>query len=61
MKRRDLVRHVVSHGCRLLRDRGKHSVYFNPANNQSSAIPRHREINDFLALKICLDLGIPAA
>lgn len=60
MKRRDLISHVVSHGCHLFRDRGKHSVYFNPANKQSSAIPRHREINDFLAIKICRDLGIPA-
>jgi hypothetical protein len=43
----------------LLRDRGKHSVYSNPANQQVSAVPRHREINEFLARKICRDLGIP--
>ncbi|HQU47245.1 MAG TPA: addiction module toxin, HicA family [Pirellulales bacterium] len=54
-----MIQHIESHGCRLLLDRGKHSIYFNPANNQLSAVPRHREINDFLALKICLDLGIP--
>ncbi len=58
MKRIDLIRHLDSHGCRLLRDKGKHSVYFNPANNQTSAVPRHRELNDFLARKICRDLGI---
>lgn len=60
MKRHDLIRHIVAHGCQLLRDRGKHSIYVNPTNNQTSAVPRHREINEFLALKICLDLGIPA-
>jgi predicted RNA binding protein YcfA (HicA-like mRNA interferase family) len=49
MKRHDLIRHVESHGCRLLRDKGKHSVYVNPANSQTSTVPRHREINDFLA------------
>ncbi len=59
MKRLDLVRHLEAHGCYLLRDRGKHSVYVNPANNQTSAVPRHRDINDFLARKICRDLGIP--
>jgi predicted RNA binding protein YcfA (HicA-like mRNA interferase family) len=58
MKRQALVRHLESHGCRLLRDKGKHSVYVNPANNQTSSVPRHREINDFLARKICRDLGI---
>jgi len=59
MKRQDLVRHLEKHGCYLLREGGKHSVYVNPVNNQTSAVPRHREINDFLARKICRDLGIP--
>ncbi|MBV8127435.1 MAG: type II toxin-antitoxin system HicA family toxin [Planctomycetaceae bacterium] len=60
MKRLELIRHLESHGCSLLRDRGKHSVYVNPVNNQVSAVPRHREINEFLARKICRDLGIQA-
>jgi predicted RNA binding protein YcfA (HicA-like mRNA interferase family) len=59
MKRVELVRHLTSHGCQLLREGGRHTLYFNPANNQTSAIPRHRDINDFLAKKICRDLGIP--
>ena len=59
MKRIDLIRHLESHGCSLLRDKGKHSVSVNPANNHTSAVPRHREINDYLARKICRDLGIP--
>jgi predicted RNA binding protein YcfA (HicA-like mRNA interferase family) len=58
MKRHELIRHLESQGCSLLRDRGKHSVYLNPANNQVSAVPRHREINEFLVRKICRDLGI---
>jgi predicted RNA binding protein YcfA (HicA-like mRNA interferase family) len=58
MKRVDLVRHVESLGCRLVREGGNHSVYVNPRNNQTSTMPRHREINDFLARKICRDLGI---
>jgi hypothetical protein len=59
MKRQDLIGHVESHGCRFLREGAKHSIYYNPANNQTSAIPRHREINEFLARKICRDPGIP--
>ncbi len=58
MKRVELIRHLEAHGCYLLRDRVKHSVYVNPGNNQTSAVPRHRDINDFLARKICRDLGI---
>jgi predicted RNA binding protein YcfA (HicA-like mRNA interferase family) len=42
MKLADLVRHLKANGCSLLRDRGKHSIYVNPANNQVSAVPRHR-------------------
>ncbi len=59
MKRVDLVRHLESKGCELLREGSRHTLYFNPANEQASAVPRHREINDFLARKICRDLGIP--
>jgi mRNA interferase HicA len=59
MKRRDLVSHLAAHGCVLLREGGRHSVYFNPATNATSTVPRHNEINDFLARKICRDLQIP--
>ncbi len=59
MKRIDLLRHLREHGCDLLREGGNHSVYGNSANGKTSAIPRHREIADLLAAKICRDLGIP--
>ena len=59
MKRRDLIRHLESCGCYLARNKGKHSIFVNPGNNQTSALSRKREINDFLARKICRDLGIP--
>ena len=59
MKRQALIRHLESHGCYLLREGGKHSICMNPENSQTSIVPRHREINDFLARKICRDLGIP--
>ncbi len=59
MTRIDLVRHLESHGCELLREGSKHTLFVNPSNEQTSAVPRHREINNFLARKICRDLGIP--
>ncbi|MFN7907211.1 MAG: addiction module toxin, HicA family, partial [Microcystis sp.] len=36
-----------------------HTIYVNRVNQKSSAIPRHREINEFLTRKICRDLQIP--
>ena len=59
MKRRDLIRHLEAHGCVLLREGGRHSVYVNRLSGKVSTIPRHREINDFLARKICRDLEVP--
>ncbi|HET9177774.1 MAG TPA: type II toxin-antitoxin system HicA family toxin [Terriglobia bacterium] len=58
MKRRDLVRHLTGQGCKLLREGAKHSVYVNPKNNFTSTVPRHREVDDFLARKICRDLSV---
>ena len=61
MKRADLVRHLERNGCVLLREGAKHSVFVNRARNKSSTVPRHREINDFLAKKICRDPDVPEA
>ncbi len=59
MKRLDLLRHLEAHGCKLLREGGSHTVYFNPAVRKASTIPRHREVNEMLARKICKDLEVP--
>lgn len=59
MKRGDLLRHLREHGCELLREGGRHSWWYNRTQNRRSAVPRHNEISDFLARKICKDLGIP--
>lgn len=60
MKRRDLLRHLRAHGCELLREGGRHSVLVNRAKGVASTVPRHREIDDMLARKICRDLEVPA-
>jgi len=59
MKRRALLKHLASRGCELLREGGRHSVYWNPRDRKTSTVPRHAEVNDNLARKICKDLGIP--
>lgn len=58
MKRVDLIRHLERNGCQFLREGDSHTVYVNRSINRSTAIPRHREVNDFLARKICDDLRI---
>ena len=59
MKRTDLLRYLQAHGCELLREGGNHSIFINRALRKVSTIPRHREIDDYLARKICRDLNIP--
>jgi mRNA interferase HicA len=59
MKRRDLIRYLENHGCEFLREGGNHTIYVNRSAQKSSAIPRHHEIIEFLAHKICKDLDIP--
>ena len=58
MKRTDLLRYLLEHGCEFLREGGRHSVFVNRAAGKSSTVPRHREINDILARKICKDLEV---
>jgi mRNA interferase HicA len=59
MKKIDLERHLRKNGCRVDRDKGKHTVWINPGNKQKAAVPRHREIPNPTARDICRQLGIP--
>jgi len=59
MKRKELLRHLRSQGCEFIRERARHSWWYNPSLNKRSAVPRHNEIVDVLASKICKDLGVP--
>lgn len=58
MKRKDLIRHLNKNGCFLARDGAHHSIFYNKEIKRTSTVPRHNEINDFLARKICKDLGV---
>jgi mRNA interferase HicA len=60
MKRNDLLHYLRSNGCELLREGSRHSWWYNPILNKKSAVPRHNEINEFLAKKICKDPCVPS-
>jgi len=59
MKRKDLLEHLHKQGCVFIGEGRRHSWWGNPKEDKRSSIPRHTEINDKLARKICKDLGIP--
>jgi len=59
LKRQDLIRHLEVHGCRLHREGARHSIYVNPQIKKTSAVPRHGEIKNPLAIRICKDLQVP--
>jgi mRNA interferase HicA len=42
----------------LLREGHRHSVYVDPRTGKVSTVPRHREINELLAQKICRELEV---
>ena len=59
MKRTALLRHLRRHGCVLLREGRAHSLWTNPRTGQVEAVPRHVEVSNQLAHKICRGLSIP--
>ena len=59
MKRKDLLDYLRRNGCRFVREGGEHSIWENPGNQRRTSVPRHREIPDFTAMRICKQLGIP--
>ncbi|MEY3328919.1 MAG: hypothetical protein RLZZ115_1802 [Cyanobacteriota bacterium] len=58
MKRKEFIRYLHSQGCELMQVGSRHSWWYNPVLNKRTAVPRHTEISDILAHKICKDLGI---
>jgi len=59
MKRHALLMHLRKHGCYLKREGRSHSLWVNPVTGQTEAIPRHVEIPNVLARKICRSLSLP--
>ena len=59
MKRGALLRHLRRYGCFLKREGRSHSLWVNPRTGEVEAVPRHQEIPDRLAYKICRGLSVP--
>ncbi|HEX4103868.1 MAG TPA: type II toxin-antitoxin system HicA family toxin [Candidatus Paceibacterota bacterium] len=59
MKRRDIVRHLERCGCYLLREGGRHSIYWNVLNGKRASVPRHMEVNEITAREIFKEIDIP--
>jgi len=52
MKRENLIKRLEEMGCIFLRHGSKHDWYHNPKTKASQPIPRHKEINEYLAKHI---------
>ena len=59
MKRQALLKHLRHHGCILRREGASHSLWENPSIGHVEAVPRHTEIPNLLAKKICKGLSVP--
>ena len=57
MKRKDLLIKLGELGCILARHGSKHDWYTNPKTQTSQAVPRHSEIDEYLAKAIIKALG----
>ena len=58
MKKQAFVGHLKQNGCYLLRQGRNHEWWENRSTGKRSAVPRHIEIPNILANKICRDLDI---
>ena len=59
MKRTRLLKHLRKNGCCLKREGRSHSLWTNPDTGEIETVPRHTEIDDRLARKICRGLSVP--
>ncbi|HUT55847.1 MAG TPA: type II toxin-antitoxin system HicA family toxin [bacterium] len=59
MKRSALLKHLRHNGCYLKREGHSHSLWCNSLTGHIEAVPRHSEIPNKLAMKICRALSVP--
>jgi mRNA interferase HicA len=57
MKRSQLIKHLRRYGAVLVREGSRHRIY--QRGHLKAQVPRHSEVVDELARKICKDLDIP--
>jgi mRNA interferase HicA len=59
VKQRELLRHLRKNGCHLKRQGREHELWINPRTGWIEAVPRHAELSDHLARRVCRNLSIP--
>lgn len=62
MRRRDVEAALTRHGCTVLREGGRHTMWQCPDGDHTAPIPRHREIKAGVVRNIarameCLEEG----
>jgi mRNA interferase HicA len=57
MKKKDLLKKIISGGCVLVRHGNRHDLYTNPKTGKKQPIPRHGEIDENLAKHIIKELA----
>jgi len=58
VKRQALIHELIHAGCFMKRHGSRHDIYANPKTGKKAPVPRHSEIDNRLARKICDQLGI---
>nr|DAL26873.1 MAG TPA_asm: HICA protein [Caudoviricetes sp.] len=58
LKKKDLIKIILSHGGSFVRHGSDHDIYQNAQGNKKTQLPRHNEINEITAKKILKQLGI---
>lgn len=58
MKTNVLLKHLIKNGCKLYRHGSNHDIWINPKTNIITSVPRHPNVNEITAKKICKQLGI---
>jgi len=58
MKREALLKLLRRSGCYLKREGAAHSLWCNPVTGHVETIPRHSEVPEKLAKKICLAMSV---
>jgi len=59
MKTKDFIKFLNQQHCLLIREGSNHSIFQNQKNKKIASVPRHKEVKNNLAKKICRDLEIP--
>jgi predicted RNase H-like HicB family nuclease len=56
---RENLKDAIQLVLEVRREGTRHSIYQNPHTGKLTSVPRHAEIDNTTARKICLQLGIP--